>query len=240
METYEEKLRAKSESPMERGRMLTFVLFFQFAVCEIGLGEILRTKQNEVVTDWFEGSLFNSELKLEESLKERELVRNDRGKREGRKKKQERSERNNYGSVDYEKKSDETYGVAASAASGRERQLKLFNFTISFRMRELCRFDSFLCDVYFPRNSNLTLKGNIPADGVLLSRIPAGKKSKVVTIDLGNSLFTELTESRNQGRKRENTTEEGRRKKKEMHDEGIGDLIPTILLINNYRRISRQ
>lgn len=100
--------------------------------------------------------------------------------------------------------------------SGRERQLKLFNFTISFRMRELCRFDSFLHDVvYFPRNSNLTQKGNILADGVLLSKIPAGKKSKVVTIDLGNSLFTELAEGRYQGEKkrkrdRKRSTKEGR------------------------------
>ena len=83
-------------------------------------------------------------------------------------------------------------------------------------MRELCRFDSFLRNVvYFPRNSNLTPKGNIPADGVLLSRIPAGKKSKVVTIDLGNSLFTELAEGRYQGeekrkRDRRSSTKEER------------------------------
>lgn len=32
---------------------------------EISLGEILKTKQSEVVTDWFEDSLFNSEPKLE-------------------------------------------------------------------------------------------------------------------------------------------------------------------------------
>ena len=105
---------------------------------------------------------------------------------------------------------------------GRKRQLKLFNFTISFRMRELCRFDSFLCDVvYFPWNSNLTLKDNIPADGVLLSRISAGKKSKVVTIDLGNSLFTELEGKNQEEKKRENATEEDRRKRKEMHNERI-------------------
>lgn len=86
-------------------------------------------------------------------------------------------------------------------------------------MRELCRFDSFLRDVvYFPRNSNLTLKGNIPADGVLLSRIPAGKKSKVVTIDLGNSLFTKLAEARYQvGKKKKR---EGRTSTKEERNAG--------------------
>ncbi|CAD1469592.1 unnamed protein product, partial [Heterotrigona itama] len=88
---------------------------------------------------------------------------------------------------------------------------------------------------------NLTPKGNIPADGVLLSRIPAGKKSKVVTIDLGNSLFTELAEGRNQEEKKKEKTRQKKvdERGKKCMTKGL-EILPTILLINNYRRISGQ
>lgn len=101
-------------------------------------------------------------------------------------------------------------------------------------MRQLSRFHSFPRDVvYFPRNGNPTRKGNIAADGVPLAGSPAGKKSKVVTIDLGDSLFTELAEGRSREEKRSDSSEEGGGGK-------VEDLVAPISPTNNYRRIGRQ
>ena len=45
-----------------RSRNFTYIVFIEIRG---EIGEILRTKQSEVVTDWLEDSLFNSEMKLE-------------------------------------------------------------------------------------------------------------------------------------------------------------------------------
>lgn len=61
----------------------------------------------------------------------------------------------------------------------RAGRLKPLDLTVFFRMRELCRFDSFLRDVvYLPRNGKLTRNGNIPVDGVPHARIPARKEKQ--------------------------------------------------------------
>ena len=60
---------------------------------EIGLGEILRTKQSEVVTDCFEDSLFNSEPKLEGQRKKKNQFETTEEKQKEKRSKREAKEK---------------------------------------------------------------------------------------------------------------------------------------------------